>query len=122
MYDYEPEARLFKLLMHPARLAILDVLRSGEACVCHLEAALGYRQAYISQQLMVLRAAGLVEDRRDGWNIYYRVIKPQVFAVIDAARVAVGAERHDFDLPVLLQNCTCPKCSLVLETLKAQQD
>ena len=122
MYDYEPEARLFKLLMHPARLAILDVLRAGEACVCHLEAALGYRQAYISQQLMVLRAAGLVEDRRDGWNIYYRVIKPQVFAVIDAARVAVGGKRHDFDLPVLLQNCTCPKCSLTVETLKAQQD
>lgn len=121
MYDYEPEARLFKLLKHPARLAILDILQGGEACVCHLEAALGYRQAYISQQLMVLRAAGLVEDRRDGWNIYYRVVKPQVFAVIEAARTAIGAEMYDFDLPVLLENCTCPKCSLTLESLKARQ-
>ncbi|MEK7328155.1 MAG: metalloregulator ArsR/SmtB family transcription factor, partial [Chloroflexota bacterium] len=86
MNNYEPEAKLFKVLMHPVRLAILNVLRDGEACVCHLEAALGYRQAYISQQLMVLREAGLVEDRREGWNIYYRVAKPEVFAVIDAAQ------------------------------------
>ncbi|MEW6406696.1 MAG: permease [Chloroflexota bacterium] len=46
------------ILMHPARLGILDLLREGEACVCHMEAVFGYRQAYISQQLMVLRDAG----------------------------------------------------------------
>ena len=36
------------------------------------------RQAYISQHLMVLRDAGLVIDRRDGWNIYYQVNKPEI--------------------------------------------
>lgn len=118
MPDYEQEAQLFKVLMHPARLAILDVLRTGEACVCHIEATLGYRQAYISQQLMVLRAAGLVEDRRDGWNIYYRVIKPQVFSIIDAARAVNG--ESGYNPPVLLENCPCPKCSLIAESLKTQ--
>jgi DNA-binding transcriptional ArsR family regulator len=44
----------FKALAHPVRLQILDMLRSGEVCVCHMETALGKRQAYISQQLMVL--------------------------------------------------------------------
>jgi DNA-binding transcriptional ArsR family regulator len=56
----EPEARLFRILSNPARLDLLACLRDGEACVCHLEAALGLRQAYISQQLAVLRQAGLV--------------------------------------------------------------
>jgi DNA-binding transcriptional ArsR family regulator len=60
--SYDSQVKLFKALMHPARLAILNVLRTGEACVCHMEAALGYRQAYLSQQLMVLRDAGLVDD------------------------------------------------------------
>jgi DNA-binding transcriptional ArsR family regulator len=49
--------------MHPARLAILNTLRGGAACVCHLEAHLVYRQAYLSQQLAALRAASLVRDR-----------------------------------------------------------
>ncbi len=60
------QAEIFKLLSHPCRLAILYTLRSGEECVCHMEATLGYRQAYLSQQLAVLREAGIIQDRRDG--------------------------------------------------------
>jgi DNA-binding transcriptional ArsR family regulator len=108
-FDYDSQAKLFKVLMHPARLAILDVLRRNEACVCHLEAALGYRQAYLSQQLMVLREAGLVDDRRDGWNVYYRVTKPGILSVIDAAREALG-ERKQSQIPAILDTCTCPHC------------
>ena len=85
-HEAETTARLFKALMHPCRLAILDILRGGEACVCHLEAALGYRQAYISQHLMMLREAGLVQGRREGYNVYYHVNRPEVYAVLDAAR------------------------------------
>lgn len=91
--------------MHPARLAMLDVLREGEACVCHLEAALGYRQAYISQHLMVLREAGLVEDRREGWNVYYHVTGPDVFAVMDAVPGKAAGPRIG-----KLAQCPCPKC------------
>ncbi len=107
---YDSQAGLFKALMHPARLAILDVLRTGESCVCHMEAALGYRQAYISQQLMVLRDAGLVEDHRDGWNIYYRVTKPQVFRLMDSAG-SVLADRRRKRIPRLVPGCTCPHCT-----------
>jgi len=109
-YNYDPQAKLFKTLMHPARLAILDVLRNREACVCHLEAALGYRQAYISQQLMELRGNGIVESRRDGLNIYYRVSKPGVFSVLDAARTALG-EGTQGVWPEVLPACECPHCS-----------
>ena len=55
-----------------------------------MEATLGLRQAYISQQLMILKQAGLVEARRDGLNLYYRVIKPEVFTVLDALETATG--------------------------------
>jgi DNA-binding transcriptional ArsR family regulator len=113
---HEAEARLFKALMHPARLAILDILRDGEACVCHLEAALGYRQAYISQQLTVLRDVGLVQDRREGWNIYYRVTVPRIFAVMDAAQgVWVETQEVAHRKPVIAKPCPCPKCNPVAE-------
>ena len=110
----EDAAALFKLLSHPSRLAILQVLRDGEECVCHLEAALGLRQAYISQQLMVLRQAGLVTDRREGWNVFYRVAKPEVYALLDAALATVRPEGAS----VLVMRkakaaaCPCPKCQL----------
>jgi hypothetical protein len=49
-----------------------------------MEAHLGFRQAYISQQLMVLREAGLIQDRRDGWNVFYHVSEPRIFDVLKA--------------------------------------
>lgn len=110
--SFELHARLFKALMHPVRLAILEILRNGEECVCHLEAHLGYRQAYISQQLAVLRAAGLVQDRRDGWNIYYQVSRPEIYRLLDTAGEMLGV-KPPLEFPRNLdQNCTCPKCSL----------
>ncbi len=90
MQEYEDEIKLYKALMHPARLAILYLLREGEACVCEMEATFGFRQAYISQQLMVLRNAGLVANRSEGTNNYYRVIRPEIFKIMDALRQMTG--------------------------------
>ena len=77
--------QLFRSLGQPARLEILLAIGAGEACVCHLEAALGQRQAYISQQLMALRHAGLVSARREGRNIFYRLAKPEILGFIQEA-------------------------------------
>ena len=107
----EDTATLFKLLSHPSRLAILHLLRDGEECVCHMEAALGLRQAYISQQLMVLRQAGLVTDRRDGWNVFYRVTKPEVFALLDAALATIAPDAKTA-MPAKAATCPCPKCQV----------
>jgi ArsR family transcriptional regulator len=107
---YEAQAQLLKVLTHPARLAILNILRDGEHCVCHMEAYLGFRQAYISQQLMVLREAGLIQDRRDGWNVFYRVADPRVFAVLDAMEQMVAPSTEA--VQVLPKGvCSCPQCS-----------
>ncbi len=111
MKPFKAEAQFFKLLMHPARLEILNELRKDEACVCHLEVMLGYRQAYISQHLQVLREAGVIQDRREGWNVFYHVAKPEIYQIIDRVSQMMGVagtirrESHAPKLP-----CTCPKC------------
>jgi DNA-binding transcriptional ArsR family regulator len=106
--SHTAQSDLLKTLAHPARLAILEILRDGEHCVCHMEAHLGFRQAYISQQLSVLREAGLIQDRRDGWNIFYRVTDPQIFVVLDAVRQLTGREGKPAHKPNI--NCNCPHC------------
>lgn len=106
---------LFRALMHPTRLAILDLLRQGEQCVCHLEAYLGKRQAYISQQLMVLREAGLVVDERDGLNVYYRVRDPRLFILIDTARAMQGIDLATQHPTLPADACPCPKCTPVAD-------
>ncbi len=57
-------ANIIKTLMHPTRLSILEILRDGEQCVCHIEAVLGQRQAYISQHLMGCCAKPAFSERR----------------------------------------------------------
>jgi ArsR family transcriptional regulator len=107
--SYDLQVQIFKVLTHPARLAILEILRDGEHCVCHMEAYLGFRQAYISQQLAVMREAGLIQDRRDGWNIFYRVADVRIYDVLDAVQRITGQSAPEVKKPGV--NCTCPHCS-----------
>lgn len=107
---YQHQAALFRAVSHPARVAIIGVLRGGEQCVCHLEASLGLRQSFISQQLMVLRRAGLVEDRRDGWNIFYRLTT--VGQRLEVALTTAGYRREGSPKAIREGSaCPCPKCS-----------
>jgi DNA-binding transcriptional ArsR family regulator len=106
---YNPQTQILKVLTHPVRLAILDILRDGEHCVCHMEAYLGYRQAYISQQIAVLREAGLIQDRRDGWNIFYRVTDPRIYGILDAVQVLTGKRTAYHRKEDVV--CPCPHCN-----------
>ena len=63
----------FQALSHPVRLNILKTLTRGSICVCDLVKLTGKRQPFISQHLSILRQAGLVTTRREGWNIYYQL-------------------------------------------------
>jgi len=103
------EVAIFSALAHPERLAIVEELRRGPACVCHLTAALGRPQAYISQQLGVLRDAGLVEGRRRGVYTYYHVRDLGVLAAIDVVRVAPRAA-GPAPGRVGVRSCACPQC------------
>jgi len=83
---YEMHAAVCKALGHPARMKVLDLLREGEECVCRLAPKVGVTESNLSQALAVLRRAGLVENRREGHSIYYRVRDERIFAVIDGMR------------------------------------
>jgi DNA-binding transcriptional ArsR family regulator len=113
---YKAQARVFQALAHPVRLRILDILAQEEACVCHLTDALKKRQAYVSQQLAVLREAGLVTDRRDGLMVYYRLKGSNIPELMDTARAIlleqVGEDALSFPAlpPQTSSTCTCPKC------------
>jgi len=111
MNNYEPQSDFLKAISHSTRLAILDILRDGEQCVCHMEATLNLRQAYISQQLMVLKQAELVDSRRDGLNLYYRVIKPEVFTVLDTIKSLTGVSSKPPKYKHANTDCPCPKCN-----------
>jgi DNA-binding transcriptional ArsR family regulator len=81
------KADMFRTLGHPARVRILELLRDrGEQTVGALQAELGLDSGGTSQQLAALRRVGLVEGRRDGTSVHYRVTDEAVFALLDAAR------------------------------------
>jgi DNA-binding transcriptional ArsR family regulator len=101
---YRQAARLFHMLSHQARLRILDELRRDEACVCHLQEVLGRPQAYISQQLRVLREAEAVTARKDGVLVYYRLADPQVERKLEQVLGPAGPATR-------LPSCPCPKCT-----------
>ena len=109
---YETQSNFLKAISHSTRLAILDILRDGEQCVCHMEASLNLRQAYISQQLMVLKQAALVESRRDGLNLYYRVIKPEIFNILDTLSSVTGITPKLPKHKHANTDCPCPKCNI----------
>jgi len=80
------QAEFFKALGHPARIDILEQLRAGEQCVNDLQATLGIDQSTVSQQLALLRNKNIVESRKEGTSVYYRVRDPLIFQLLDVAR------------------------------------
>jgi DNA-binding transcriptional ArsR family regulator len=96
------------------RVAILLAIGKSEACVCHLEAALGWRQAYISQHLMALRKANVLTDRRKGRYIYYQLKDPSLLDVLlDFARLS-GLSAESISALINTQgnpSCECPQCA-----------
>jgi DNA-binding transcriptional ArsR family regulator len=92
-------AQAFALLGQPSRLLIVLAIGRERACVCHLEAVLGLRQAYISQQLMQLRSAGLVETERVGRHIFYHLSDPRWLELIRQAAGLKQVQLPQFNLP-----------------------
>lgn len=79
-------ARVIKVVGHPLRLRLLEALEGGELRVLDLQAATGASQAVVSQQLGILRANGVVDTRREGSSVYYRIVEPKVTRILDCIR------------------------------------
>jgi ArsR family transcriptional regulator len=93
--DIQPLAKLMKALADETRLRMVVLLAHGELCVCHLESGLDIPQPTASRHLGVLRAAGVVEARRDGSWIHYRLAPqadPTAERVLRALVEAFGRE------------------------------
>lgn len=80
------KAELFKALANPARIRILELLRSGEKTVTELQLDLRIESPSVSQQLAILRMRNLVDTRKSGNNIYYRLRDPRVNDLLAVAR------------------------------------
>jgi ArsR family transcriptional regulator, arsenate/arsenite/antimonite-responsive transcriptional repressor len=113
----EPVASLLETISPLTRLQILLAIGTGEACVCHLEAALNLRQAYISQHLMVLRKADILLDRREGRYIFYRLKDPSLLDLITVSARLSGLSTETVSALINTRvnpSCECPQCSPVL--------
>lgn len=91
-----PLARVLRALGDETRVRIVALLGQGELCVCHLESALALGQSNVSRHLGVLKAAGLVDGRRAGSWVYYRLVPqpaPELQAVVDAVAHGPGPRR-----------------------------
>ena len=108
MTDYERLAQRLKLMAHPERLRMLDILRRSPECVCHLEALMGRPQPYISQQVRLLHRAGVLKSEKRGQNTFYRVSDPEMLVWLNQVLGPVLAEERE--IHQALPECVCPKC------------
>jgi DNA-binding transcriptional ArsR family regulator len=90
-------SEVLKAMADPMRLRILHSLHDGELSVTGIIEAVGGSQANVSRHLAVLRNAGLVENRREGLNAFYRISDPRVFTICESVCSSIG-ERLDRNL------------------------
>ena len=79
-------AEIIKLLGHPGRLKIVEALEDGELTVSEIYRACDLDQAICSQHLRKLRTLGVVEARREGLNVIYRIVEPKVYHILECIR------------------------------------
>lgn len=98
------KAELFKALGHPARIRVLELLAEGERSVGEMQPLVGIELSHLSQQLAVLRRAGLVNARKDGSTVYYAIKDPAVVELLAAAkRLLINSLTETRDLLADLQ-------------------
>jgi ArsR family transcriptional regulator len=83
---HQLKAEFFKTLGHPVRIRVLELLSDREQAVAELLPHVGVEPAHLSQQLAVLRRAGLVTSRREGSTVIYSLTNPNVADLLTVAR------------------------------------
>jgi DNA-binding transcriptional ArsR family regulator len=88
---YALKADFFRVLGHPARVRLLQLLREGEQSVGALRDAVELDSSSASQHLAALRGQGLVESRKDGTSVYYRIKDPRTLELLELAKGIISA-------------------------------
>jgi ArsR family transcriptional regulator len=92
---YVVKAQLFRVLGHPVRIRILELLLDGELTVGELQAALSLDSSGASQHLAALRQHGVLENRRAGTSVYYRIRDPRVSQLLAVAKQILTSALSD---------------------------
>lgn len=93
----EKAAEVLKAVAHPVRLKIIEFLRHGEHTVSDLHQSLGTTQAYMSQQLGIMKSRGVLCSRRDGNQVYYALTNPKVVQIIECVCLREALSEDDQD-------------------------
>ena len=86
------KSNLFKAIGHPSRVQILEYLSTGERCVCDIISELGLEQSNVSQHLSVLRRENLIEFRKQGLQVMYRIKHLEILALLQKAQEIISNE------------------------------
>lgn len=85
-------ADFLKSLAHPARVNIIKQLAPGERCVCELIQELELEQSNLSQHLTVLKKQGIIDSRKEGTKVIYKVIYPGVLEIVNLVEDILGEQ------------------------------
>ncbi len=83
-------SEFLKSMAHPVRISILRFLTPGERCVCELITDIDIEQSNLSQHLGILKKQGIIDSRKEGTKVFYRILHPSVLEVIKAVEKTIG--------------------------------
>ena len=82
---FERQATIARAIAHPVRIAVVDYLKEGEQCVCDIAEYVGSERTNVSKHLAVMTAAGVLESRKEGLKVIYRLKTPCILQCLESA-------------------------------------
>ena len=98
--EYAPLSRIAKALAHPTRLFLVDQLAGGEMCVCELKELIDADLSTVSRHLLTLKQAGIITDRRQGTQVFYRIRSARAMKAL-AMLAAIAREEAEERLSLI---------------------
>jgi len=92
---YKLKATIIKAMAHPSRLMMIDALAEGEKCVCDLQRLVGSDLSTVSKHLSVMKNAGIVTDRKEGLQVFYRLRVPCVCRFFECVEAVLRANTEE---------------------------
>jgi DNA-binding transcriptional ArsR family regulator len=89
------KSEVLKALAQPTRLKILDLLRSGERCICEIVPAINGEQSNISRHISVMQKSNLITTRKDGVKVMVKVRDPRIFEILDTVGLFLKTQMQE---------------------------
>jgi len=92
---YEKNAKMLKIIAHPCRLRIIDILKKGEQGVSYIQAQVKCKQSVTSQHLNKMKNQGILKARRSGNEVFYSIANFEVLMIIKCLKDCSNSKRRD---------------------------